>query len=301
MKVNYSDRKIFWGNELLVLADVSLNEQKEITTSNIKLVTGLVSVGSMEDQAEIQNFPADDKPDHGVKKGATLLQGEIVFIQTDQYLKEDFLGHVKTANNLGYSPTGNFKTKLVQYLVKGRKRNPDTGLVEDGWKVILYPSMTPTGEATFESETDSVDGVDPIQYTIPVQATASDVYTNQGYKVPSIEFEIWGEQAKAFEAQMEEQLFIMLPDTVIGELKTLVAPEAMTAETSAKGAADATATIPTSLKNGEGESVNVTSSITDSEAQPASNGALKAGKYTVHFSASGYKEVTADLTVTDPA
>lgn len=301
MKVNYSDRKIFWGNELLVLADITLDEQKKIVPSNIKLVTGLVSVGSMEDQAETTNFPADDVPDHGSKKGATLLQGEMVFIQTDQELREDLMGWVRTPNGLGWSPTGNFKTKLVQYLIKGKKRNPDTGLVEDGWKIMLYPNLTPTAEATFETETDSVDGVDPIQYTFAVQATASDVYTNQGYKVPVIEYEIWGEQAKAFEAKMEEGLFIMLPDTVIEGAKTLVPPAALTAETSAEGAADAEATIPTTLKDSEGADVSVTNSIKDSLGATATNGSLKAGTYTVTFSASGYAPVTQTLTVTDPA
>lgn len=301
MKVNYSDRKIFWGNELLVLADVTLNEQKEIVPSNIKLVTGLVSVGSMEDQAETTNFPADDVPDHGSKKGATLLQGEMVFIQTDQELREDLMGWVRTENGLGWSPTGNFKTKLVQYLIKGKKRNPQTGVVEDGWKVMLYPHLTPTGEATFETETDSVDGVDPIQYTFPVQATASDVYTNQGYKVPVIEYEIWGAQAKAFEAQMEDELFIMLPDTILEGAATLVAPAAMTAETSGSGQADANATIPTTIKDSDNKDVVVTHTIKDSDNAPATNGALKAGTYTVTFSASGYAPVTQTLTVTDPA
>lgn len=301
MKANYAPRKIFWGNELLVLADVALDEQKKITTSNIKLVTGLVSVGSMEDQAETTNYPADDDPDHGSKKGATLLQGEMVFIQADEELREDLMGWVKTENGLGWSPTGNFKTKLVQYLIKGRKRNQDTGVVEDGYKIVLYPNLTPTAEATFESETDSVDGVDPIQYTVAVQATASDVYTNQGYKVPVIEYEIWGAAAKAFEAKMEENLFIMLPDTVLEGVKTLVPPAAMTAETSAAGKADATATIPTTLKDSEGTDVTVTNQIKDSVGATATNGALKAGTYTVTFSAANYDPVTQTLTVTDPA
>lgn len=215
MKLNYDPREIFYGNEALVVADVAKGTDGKIETSNLKLVTGLVSVGAMEDQAENQNYPADDVPDHGFKKGATLLQGSMTFIQTSQALREDLMGWVPTANGLGYSPTGNFKTKLVQYLIKGKRRNMETGVVEDGWRVIIYPQLTPIAEATNESETDSVDGVDPIQWEVAVQATASDIYTNQGYKVPQIEFTIWGEQAKAYEKKMEEGLFILLPDTVI--------------------------------------------------------------------------------------
>lgn len=303
MQVNYSDRKIFWGNELLVIADLEKDEQGVVTAQNPKLVTGLVSVGSMEDQAEVDNYPADDMPDHGVKKGATLLQGEMVFIQTDQELKEDFLGQKKTVNGLGYTPTGNFRSKTVQYLIKGRKKNKSTGEYEDGWRIVVYPNMTPTAEPTSESETDSVDGVDPIQWTFAVQATASDLYLNDGVKVPSAEYEVWGEQAKAFEAKMEAGLFIMMPDTEISGgtvTPTLVAPTLTPAETSAVGEADATAVIPTTLQDSEGATVTVTSVITNQQDETVQNGQLAAGSYQVTFSADGYADVTAALTVTDP-
>lgn len=215
MKLSYDPREIFYGNEALVVADISLGTNGKPEAKNIKLVTGLVSVSAMEDQAEVTNYPADDVPDHGFKKGATLLQGSMTFIQTSQALREDLMGWVKTPNGLGYSPTGNFKTKLVQYLIRGKRRNPETGLVEDGWRVIIYPNLTPTGEATSESETDSVDGVDPIQWEVPVQATASDIYTNNGVSVPQIEFTIWGKEAAAYEKKMETELFILFPDTEI--------------------------------------------------------------------------------------
>ena len=81
--------------------------------------------------------------------------------------------------------------------------------------MVVYPHLTPTAEATKESETDSVDGVDPIQWTLKVQATESDIYLNGDKKVPVIEYEIWGEQAKDFAKKMEAGLFIMQPDTVL--------------------------------------------------------------------------------------
>lgn len=299
MKVNYSDRKIFWGNELLLLADIALSEGV-ITPSNIKLVTGLVSVGSMEDQAETTNYPADDVPDHGFKKGATLLQGEMVFIQTDQELREDLLGWKKTANGLGWSPTGNFKTKLVQYLIKGRKRNATTGLIEDGWKIILYPQLTPTAEPTFESETDSVDGVDPIQWTFPVQATASDIYTNDGSKVPFVEYEIWGEQAKAFEAKMEEGLFIMLPDTELAggaPEPTAVALNKETTSIVVGGNETLTATVTPDEASQE-----VTwSSSDDTKATVDTTGKVTAvaeGTATIKAATANGKEATCVVTVT---
>lgn len=300
MKLTYAQREIFWGNEALIVSDITKDESGAIQVSNSKIVTGLVSVGAMEDQAEVQNFPADDVPDHGVKKGATLLQGEMVFIQTDQVLKEDILGQKKTANGLGYSATGNWKTKCVQYLVKGRRRTLDGGF-EDGWKVIVYPNLTPTAEATSESETDSVDGVDPIQWTLAVQATESDIYTNGNVKVAKIEYDVWGKQAENFAKKMEEGLFVMLPDTVIEGDGTLTAPTIADVETATTGGNDGTVVLPSTLKNQDNVDVPVTAVIKTSGGISATNGQLAPGAYVVTFLASGYADVTAEFNVTDKA
>lgn len=299
MKLDYNAREIFWGNEALIVADITKDSQGKIIDSNHKIVTGLVSVGAMEDQAETANFPADDVPDHGVKKGATLLQGEMVFIQTDQALKEDILGQERTQNGLGWSPTGNWKTKCVQYLIKGRKRDKETGEFIDGWRVVVYPNLTPTAEATKESETDSVDGVDPIQWTLAVQATDSDVYLNNGKKVPSIEYEVWGDQAKDFANKMEEGLFIMLPDIELAGGKTLVAPTIADVETTTTGGADGSVILPTTLKDNTDTDISVTSKILDDNLGEMTNGQLSPGTYTAVFSAKGYQDVSATFKVTD--
>lgn len=300
MKLNYDPREIFYGNEALVVADVAKGVDGKIETSNIKLVTGLVSVGAMEDQAETTNYPADDVPDHGFKKGATLLQGSMTFIQTSQALREDLMGWVATDNGLGYSPTGNFKTKLVQYLIKGKRRNMDTGLVEEGWRVVIYPQLTPTAEATNESETDSVDGVDPIQWEVAVQATASDIYTNKGYKVPQIEFTIWGEQAKAYEKKMEEELFILLPDTVIeGGAPVATSVTLNKTTTSIKVGANETLTATVTP---EGASQTVTwSSSDDTKATVDASGKVTAvaeGTATITAKTANNKSATCIVTVT---
>lgn len=300
MKLNYDPREIFYGNEALVVADVAKGVDGKIETSNIKLVTGLVSVGAMEDQAETTNYPADDVPDHGFKKGATLLQGSMTFIQTSQALREDLMGWVATDNGLGYSPTGNFKTKLVQYLIKGKRRNMDTGLVEEGWRVVIYPQLTPTAEATNESETDSVDGVDPIQWEVAVQATASDIYTNKGYKVPQIEFTIWGEQAKAYEKKMEEELFILLPDTVI-EGGAPVATSVTLNKTTTSIAKGASETL-TATVTPEGASQTVAwSSSDDTKATVDASGKITAvaeGQATITAKTANNKSATCTVTVT---
>ncbi|QWY14606.1 tail tube protein [Lactococcus phage PLG-II] len=300
MKLNYDPREIFYGNEALVVADVAKGVDGKIETSNIKLVTGLVSVGAMEDQAENKNYPADDVPDHGFKKGATLLQGSMKFIQTSQALREDLMGWVATENGLGYSPTGNFKTKLVQYLIKGKRRNMDTGKVEEGWRVVIYPQLTPTAEATSESETDSVDGVDPIQWEVAVQATASDIYTNQGYKVPQIEFTIWGEQAKAYEKKMEEGLFILLPDTVI-EGGTPKATSVTLDKTTTSIKVGADVTLKATVAPSGASQVVTWSSSDDTKAKVSASGkvtAIKPGTATITATTASNKIASCAVTVT---
>ena len=299
MKLDYNSREIFWGNEALIVADLTKGVSGRPEYSNIKIVTGLVSVGSMEDQAETNSYPADDVPDHGVKKGATLLQGEMVFIQTDQALKEDILGQERTANGLGWSPTGNWKTKCVQYLIKGRKRDKVTGEFVDGWRVVVYPKLRPTAEPNKESETDSVDGVDPIQWTLAVQATDSDIYVNNGKNVAVIEYEIWGEQAKSFANKMESGLFIMQPNTELAGAVTLVAPVIPNVTTATKGHNDGTIVVPSTLKDSKGQDVKVTSVIKDAQGKVEKNNELAPGAHLVTFSADGYQDVTAGVAVTD--
>ena len=299
MKLDYNSREIFFGNEALIVADMAKGSNGKPEFTNHKIVTGLVSVGEMEDQAETNSYPADDVPDHGVKKGATLLQGEMVFIQTDQALKEDILGQQRTANGLGWSPTGNWKTKCVQYLIKGRKRDKVTGEFIDGYRVVVYPKLKPTAEPTKESETDSVDGVDPIQWTLAVQATESDIYLNNGKNVAAIEYEIWGEQAKDFAKKMESGLFIMQPDTVLAGAITLVAPVIPNVTTATKGHNDGTIVVPNTLKDSKGGTVKVTSVIRDDHGKVATNGQLAPGVHIVTFSANGHEDVTAGVSVTD--
>lgn len=211
LNLNYSDRKIFWGDEGLLIGKIDPLTGKAI---GIQLATGMVSASAMEDQAETANFPADNKPDHGSKKGATLLQGEMVFMQIDEPVGETLLGQVKSENGLGWVPTGVYNDHIVQYVNQAQKRTND-GEVINGYKIIVYPALKATGEGTFEAETDSTDGVDPIQYTIPLQATATSAYKSQGKTPATMSYEVWSKQAEEFEKMMEKELFIMFPDTVI--------------------------------------------------------------------------------------
>lgn len=213
LNLNYGDRKIFWGDEGLLIGKIDVTAGKA-TAKNIQLATGMVSVSAMEDQAEVANYPADNKPDHGSKKGATLLQGEMAFMQIDEPVGETLLGQVKSENGLGWVPTGVYTEHIAQYVNQAQKHTAD-GQVINGYKIIVYPALKATGEGTFESETDSSDGVDPIQYTIPLQATASPNYKSQGNTPAQMTYEVWGKQAEEFEKMMNNELFIMFPDTVI--------------------------------------------------------------------------------------
>ena len=212
LDLQYGERKIFWGNEGLLVAKIDTTGTKPVA-KNIKLVTGLVSVGEMEDQAETSNFAADDVADHGSKKGSTLLQGEMVFLQLDQGVAEDLMGQVKSENGLGYISTGNYSDFIVQYVNKARKKTAD-GVV-DGYKINVYPALKATADAGAESETDSSDGVDPMQFTLPVSASGTPAYRSQGKTPASVSYEVWGEQAIEFEKMMNSELFIMFPNTVI--------------------------------------------------------------------------------------
>ena len=212
LDLKYGERKIFWGNEGLLVAKIDTTGTKPVA-KNIKLVTGLVSVGEMEDQAETSNFAADDVADHGSKKGSTLLQGEMVFLQLDQGVAEDLMGQVKSENGLGYISTGNYSDFIVQYVNKARKKTAD-GVV-DGYKINVYPALKATADAGAESETDSSDGVDPMQFTLPVSASGTPAYRSQGKTPASVSYEVWGEQAIEFEKMMNSELFIMFPDTIV--------------------------------------------------------------------------------------
>ncbi|WP_257875655.1 phage tail tube protein, partial [Lactococcus lactis] len=57
----------------------------------------------------------------------------------------------------------------------------------------------------------------------------------------------------------------------------------------------------TTLKNSAGADIPVTSKITNNSGIAVTNGQLSKGTYKVIYSASGYKDVTQNLVVSDPA
>ena len=134
---------------------------------------------------------------------------------------------------------------------------------------------------------------------LAVQATDSDIYLNGNKKVPAIEYEIWGEQAKDFAKKMESGLFIMQPDTVLAGAITLVAPVIPNVTTATKGNNDGTIVVPDTLKDSKGRTVKVTSVIKDAQGKVETNGQLAPGVHLVTLSADGYQDVTSGVSVTD--
>ena len=132
-----------------------------------------------------------------------------------------------------------------------------------------------------------------------VQATDSDIYLNNGKNVAAIEYEIWGEQAKDFAKKMESGLFIMQPDTVLAGAITLVAPVIPNVTTATKGNNDGTIVVPDTLKDSKRRTVKETSEIKDATGKVETNGHLAPGVHLVTFSADGYQDVTAGVSVTD--
>ena len=217
IKLNYGNRSITWGNEALITADYDRTGE---AFKNIELITGMVKAKAMEDKGSVTNFPADDMADHGSKRGASILEGELTLIQADPTFKVSMLGHIKSENGFGTVPTGNYPKKAVQWVRRMQRKNKTTNALEQGYQILVYPNVQATGEITSESETDSQDGADAIEYVFPIQATASDFYAQtdaEGNSVypPEAIYEVWGSDATAFEAKLTAGLFIFEPDTVL--------------------------------------------------------------------------------------
>ena len=80
----------------------------------------------------------------------------------------------------------------------------------------------------------------------------------------------------------------------------LVNPGDINVKTSAPGAEEGRFDVSTTLKDNKDNDVAVTYVIKDSSNVDAENGKLKAGSYTVTYSAEGYTDAKQTVTVTDP-
>ena len=186
MVFQYKDREMFHGNQRLLIAQLTgVN-----ATADVVYGTGLVSVSAMEDDAEVNNFAADDVPDHASIAGASLLKGTLSFMQLDPDVRVKFFGQDTTTNGKGYASTGVFPQRLVQYASIGSTKTGNKKLL-----VTVYPNMSVTGKPSKSTETDSSDTPTAIKWEASVQASGSDFYmTAGGLRAAEFEYIFEGEE-----------------------------------------------------------------------------------------------------------
>ena len=189
MVFQYKDREMFHGNQRLLIAKLTgINE-----TTDVVYGTGLVSVSSMEDDAEVNNFAADDVPDHASVAGASLLKGTLSFMQLNPDVRVNFFGQDTTTNGKGCTSTGVYPQRLVQYASIGSTKTGKKKLL-----VTVYPNMSVTGKPSKSTETDSSDTPTAIKWEASVQASGSDFYlTSTGYRAAEFVYIFEGEEVDA--------------------------------------------------------------------------------------------------------
>ena len=186
MVFQYKDREMFSGNQRLLIAKLT----GENETTDVVFGTGLVSVSSMEDEAEVTNFPADDVPDFASVSGASLAKGTITFMQLDPDVRVNFFGQSTTDNGKGYASTGVYPQRLVQFVSIGATKTGKKKLL-----VTVYPNMSVTGKPSKSTETDSSDTPTAINWEASVQASGSDFYlTSDGYRSAEFEYVYEGDE-----------------------------------------------------------------------------------------------------------
>lgn len=186
MVFQYKDREMFHGNQRLLIAKLTGKNK----TTDVVFGTGLVSVSSMEDEAEVTNFPADDVPDHASVSGASLAKGTITFMQLDPDVRVNFFGQSTTDNGKGYASTGVYPQRLVQFVSIGATKTGKKKLL-----VTVYPNMSVTGKPSKSTETDSSDTPTAINWEASVQASGSDFYlTSDGYRSAEFEYVYEGDE-----------------------------------------------------------------------------------------------------------
>ena len=186
MVFKYKDREMFHGNQRLLIAKLTgVNKTEDVVYG-----TGLVSVSSMEDEAEVTNFPADDVPDFASVSGAPLSKGTMTFMQLDPDVRINFFGQSTTENGKGYASTGVYPQRLVQYVSLGATKTGKKKLL-----VTVYPNMSVTGKPSKSTETDSSDTPTAINWEASVQASGSDFYlTSDGYRSAEFEYPFEGDE-----------------------------------------------------------------------------------------------------------
>ena len=245
------------------------------------------------------------------KKGAADATVSLPATLKDSEGKTVPVTHVITNSTGTEVPNGKLSagTYTVTYSAEGYANVTQTLVVSDPSNPASPVLVAPTGNLTaITSKKGAADATASLPATLKDSygktVSVTHVITNStGTEVPNGKLSA-GTYTVTYSAEgyanVTQTLVVSDPSNPASPV--LVAPTGnLTATTSKKGAADATATLPSTLKDSTSKTVSVTHVITNSAGMVVTNGKLSAGTYTVTYSAEGYANVTQTLVVSDPS
>lgn len=183
----------FHGNKSLIIGTLGDNG---VVTKPV-WGTGLVSMAAMENQSESEAQYADDEVWTTIS-GAPLLTGSLTFMQLNSDLRTDFFGQTEVIGKVGgvevtgYGDSGNYPSRIVEYLIEGTATSKIDGSVQAAALLTVYPNCQVTSSPSKESETDT-DSISVVNWTANIQATTTDKFVVGGKKLPAVEIQIIGD------------------------------------------------------------------------------------------------------------
>lgn len=184
----------FHGNKSLIIGVLGDN----FAVTKPVWGTGLVSIDSMENQAEAESQYADDEV-WVTQSGAPLLQGSINFMQLNDDLRTDFFGQQEVSATMGgvsmtgFADTGSYPQRILQYLIEGTAISKIDGSTKAAALLTVYPQAQVTSTPSKSSETDT-DSLSVVNWTANIQASATDKFVVNGKKLPAVEFTVVGDE-----------------------------------------------------------------------------------------------------------
>lgn len=202
-------RVTFSGNKKLLIGTLADGG----TVSNMVEGKGLVSVGSMENQAESEAQYADDEVWMSTV-GTPKLEGDMTFIQLNDDVRTDFFGQQEvsakmgTTSITGFADGGSYPQRILQYLTEGTAAMAD-GSVERAALLTVLPNAQVTSTPKKETTTNT-DGTEVVTWEANIQATTTSKYRFNGKSQAMYEFQIIGDDAvNAMWAELDKGTFAL--------------------------------------------------------------------------------------------
>jgi hypothetical protein len=190
-------RDVTRGDKYLQIGDLDVTGEVPSVSNVIKII-GMTAMSAMENQAEASYTPADDVPDHDSSSGTALYEGSFTLLQEDENVATAFLGFVRQDGVL--YQTENFPKKVMQHVRTITRRNKATNTVEKGYRIITYYNISVKTANEPESETNSSDGVDPINYEYSLVATGAEAIKVGGVAMVRGIMNVFGTEKDDYEA-----------------------------------------------------------------------------------------------------